>query len=102
MPGPVRLPRRMGRGPETLAEVVPAPAVLDDPQVPCGEGQAPFPFLLQEADEFGEEIGIEVTDEGVVRLHDGRVAAGRDGLSMATAWTRLSEGALGAASGRPR
>ncbi|MGX1491099.1 hypothetical protein RKD41_003358 [Streptomyces tendae] len=64
MPGPVRLPRPMRRGPKTLTEPVPAPTRLDEPKVPCGEGQLPFPLALQKGGQLGDEAGVEVADEG--------------------------------------
>ena len=88
MPGPVRLPRPMRRGPKTLTEPVPAPTRLDEPKVPCGEGQLPFPLALQKGGQLGYEAGVEVTDEGVLLLHGGRVAGAGRGRTLRAAMGR--------------
>lgn len=70
----VRLSRRMICRPDALAKAIATAALVNQTQIPRADGQLAFAFILQEDGQLGDEIRVDVANEGVVLLHGWRVA----------------------------
>ncbi|WP_405008933.1 hypothetical protein [Kitasatospora sp. NBC_01539] len=75
---PVALPVGVARpvlgGADALAEVVAAAARIDQAEVPRTDGQFAFALPLQEGGQLRDKAGVRLTEEGVVRRHEERLA----------------------------